>query len=275
MRICLKYGIDPNVGGINPNSSRRISSHSHSQSEINNDLPRASPSRNGRLDYNNYYTTERLFTLPPLFLAAQRNNHYACLLLLKYGGNVNIRDEQNSSPLHIAARLQHNVSEILIYNHASITIENKYGDTPLLLWPIIKQIQTRFVDREFRKLCRKCSSNSKRYRFLTRDNDQYERGISLINNNNSINNGLGTGNGFKNFKRVFRHSGTDSYDSKSFKKSFSSQGSIGKSRRIITNNSQHNIQPNSIIRTDSRQISEEHDHLDFTYFNKHSHIKRK
>ncbi|CAF4904170.1 unnamed protein product, partial [Rotaria magnacalcarata] len=73
-------------------------SYSHSSARLSPDLPRASPCRNGTLDYNTYYTNERLFTLPPLFLAAQRNNHYACTLLLKYGANVNARDEQYCSP---------------------------------------------------------------------------------------------------------------------------------------------------------------------------------
>ncbi|CAF3045476.1 unnamed protein product, partial [Rotaria sp. Silwood2] len=273
MRICLKCGVDPNAGGIHPNSQYILSnSSSQISSRLSSDLPRASPCRNGTLDYTNYYTTERLFTLPPLFLAAQRNNHYACLLLLKYGANVNIRDEQYSSPLHLAARLQHNVCEILIYNHGSITIENKYGDTPLSLWPIIKQIQTTFVDKEFRKLCRKHSLNSKRYRFLTRDNEQYQTTVSLINNNNNNlnNNSLIPGNGLKNLKRVFRYSGSDSYDSKSFKKSFSSQSSIGKSKRIITNNIQHNKQATSFIRPDSRQLSEEHDENEFTHNHRQS-----
>ncbi|CAF4998930.1 unnamed protein product [Rotaria sp. Silwood1] len=260
MRICLKYGIDPNIGGINPNI-QQISSNNYNQinSNLSNDLPHASSCRDGTLDYTSYYTTERLFTLPPLFLAAQRNNHYACILLLKYGANVNIHDEQYCSPLHLAARLQHNVSEILIYNHALITIENKY---------------------EFRKLCRKHSSNCKRYRFITRDNEQCQGGISLINNNNNnsnnLNNGLIPSNGLKNLKRVFRYSGSDSYDSKSFKKSFSSQGSIGKSKRLITNNNnQQNIPTTSFIRNDSKQISDEHDDFDISYFHRQSIFKRK
>jgi hypothetical protein len=280
MRICLKYGLDPNASGIHPNIplNSQLSSTNAFNTRFSPDLPHASPCRNGTLDYTGYYTTERLFTLPPLFLAAQRNNHYACTLLLKYGANVNVRDELFCSPLHLAARLQHNVCDILVSHHASITITNKYGDTPLSLWSTVKQLQTSFVEREFRKLCRKHSSSSRRYRFLSRDNEQYQTTTSLINfNNNSLNNNnnLVPSNGLKNLKRVFRYSGSDSYDSKSFIKSFSSQSSMGKSKRIIPTTTQNNMQSSSVIRSESRQLSEEHDDIENYHITRSSHIKRK
>jgi hypothetical protein len=278
MRICLKYGIDPNASGIHPHTAN-LPLNSQINSRLSPDLPRASPCRNGTLDYNTYYTTERLFTLPPLFFAAQRNNHFACSLLLRYGANINIRDEQHCTPLHLAARLQHNVCEILICHHGSITVSNKYGDTPLSLWPIVKQSQTAFVEREFRKLCRKHSSSSKLYRILSRDNEQYQttsttRASSSINNNN--NNGLVPANGLKNLKRVFRYSGSDSYDSKSFKKSFSSQSSMGKSKRIFGSNAQNSIQGASMVRSESRQLSEDRDDFDISHTGgRSSNAKRK
>jgi hypothetical protein len=266
MRICLKYGLDPNASGIHPNSQL---SPSNTLNQLN---PRASPCRNGTLDYTGYYTVEQLFTLPPLFVAAQRNNHYACTLLLRYGANVNVRDELLCSPLHLAARLQYNVCDILISHHAAITIANKYGDTPLSLWPMVKHLQTSFVECEFHKLCRKHSSSSKRYRFLSRDNEQYQTTGSLINfNNNSINNNFVPGNGLKNLRRVFRYSGSDSYDSKSCKKSFSSQSSMGKSKKLVSTNAQNSIQGTSIVRSESRQLSEERDDIE----GRSSHIKRK
>ena len=279
MRICLKYGLDPNAPGTNPSIQQlnsQLSSTSTFNTRFSPDLPRASPCRNGTLDYTGYYTTERLFTLPPLFLAAQRNNHYACNLLLKYGANVNVRDELYCSPLHLAARLQHNVCDILVSHHASITISNKYGDTPLSLWSIVKQLQTSFVEREFRKLCRKHSSSSRRYRFLSRDNEQYQTTTSLINfNNNSTNNNFVPSNGLKNLKRVFRYSGSDSYDSKSFIKSFSSQSSMGKSKRIMPTNTQNSMQGASVVRSESRQLSEEHDDIENSHTGRSSHVKRK
>jgi hypothetical protein len=260
MRICLKYGIDPNAPGIHPNTVNISSNsqtptsntYSHSSTRLSPDLPRASPCRNGTLDYNTYYTNDRLFTLPPLFLAAQRNNHYACTLLLKYGANVNARDEQYCSPLHLAARLQHDVCDILISHHACITISNKYGDTPLSLWGTVKQLQKAFVEREFSKLCRKHSSTSRRY-----------------------NNGLVPAHGLKNLKRVFRYSGSDSYDSKSFKKSLSSQSSIGKSKRLAGSNLQANGQGASGGRSESRQVSEERDEADVSHFRRSFRLKRK
>ena len=281
MRICLKYGLDPNAPGTHPNVMNismpsQISPSNTINTRLSADLPHASPCRNGTLDYTGYYTTERLFTLPPLFLAAQRNNHYACTLLLKYGANVNVRDELFCSPLHLAARLQHNVSDILISHHASITITNKYGDTPLSLWPIVKHLQTSFVEREFRKLCRKHSSGSKRHRFLSRDTEQYQTTTSLINfNHNSINNNFVPGNGLRNLKRVFRYSGSDSYDSKSFKKSLSSQSSMGKSKRIVANNPHNSMQNPSIVRSESRQLSEERDDVEVSHAGRVSHGKRK
>jgi hypothetical protein len=286
MRICLKYGIDPNASGIHPNTINISSNsqtptsntYSHSSTGLSPDLPHASPCRNGTLDYNTYYTNERLFTLPPLFFAAQRNNHYACILLLKYGANVNVRDEQYCSPLHLAARLQHDVCNILISHHACITISNKYGDTPLSLWSNVKQLQIAFVEHEFSKLCRKHSSFSKRYRFLSRDsnNEQYQTSSMInYNNTNNSNNGLVPAHGLKNLKRVFRYSGSDSYDSKSFKKSISSQGSVGKSKRLTGSNLQANGQGTSGGRIESRQVSEERDEIDGLHFGRSLHIKRK
>ncbi|CAF3718220.1 unnamed protein product [Adineta steineri] len=284
MRICLKYGIDPNAPGVHPNNQNTIlssalcSSNTYSQlnTRLTSDLPRASPCRNGTLDYTGYYTDERLYTLPPLFLAAQRNNHYACVLLLKYGANVNVRDELHCSPLHLAARLKHNACNILISHHASITIPNKYGDTPLSLWPYVKVLQTEFVEFEFRKLCRKHSSNSKRHRFLTRDAEHYQTTTSLLNyNNSSMNSGLIPSNGLRNLKRVFRYSGSDSYDSKSFKKSFSSQSSMGKSRRLFGTNAQNSIQGASAVPSESRQISEDRDDIENSHGGRISHSKRK
>ena len=281
MRICLKYGIDPNASGTHPNTTNiqfnsqiPVSKSNVSASACSSpDLPTASPCRNGTLDYTAYYTTERLFTLPPLFLAAQRNNHYACTLLLKYGANVNARDEQQSSPLHLAARLQHNACDILISFHAAITAANKYGDTPLSLWPYVKQLQTRFVDDEFRKLCRKHSATSKRFRFLSRDHDQYQ------NTSASSGNGTGAGlvpaNGLKNLRRVFRYSGSDSNDSKSFLKSFSSQGSMGRSKRTIGSYAQSSLQGGSVFRPDSRQVSEERDEMDLLHVGRPTYWKRK
>jgi hypothetical protein len=285
MRICLKYGVDPNAPGTHPNTTNISlnpqTSSSNTVNQLNTrslpDLPRATPCRDGTLDYTGYYTTERLFTLPPLFLAAQRNNHYACTLLLKYGANVNVRDELLCSPLHLAARLQHNVCDILISHHASITITNKYGDTPLSLWSMVRQLQTSFVEREFRKLCRKYSSSSKRYRFLSRDNEQYQTTTSsLMNfNNAALNNNLVPSNGLKNLKRVFRYSGSDSCDSKSFKKSLSSQSSTGKSKRITAANAQSSIQGTSVVRSESRQLSEERDDGEISPTGRSSNMKRK
>jgi hypothetical protein len=287
MRICLKYGIDPNAPGIHPNTinispnsqTPTSNTYSHSSAGLSPDLPRASPCRNGTLDYNTYYTNERLFTLPPLFLAAQRNNHYACTLLLKYGANVNVRDEQYCSPLHLAARLQHDVCDILISHHACITISNKYGDTPYSLWSNVKQLQIAFVEREFSKLCRKHSSVSKRYRFLSRDsnNEPYQTTSSMMNYNHTTNsnNGLVPAHGLRNLRRVFRYSGSDSYDSKSFKKSLSSQSSIGKSKRLAGSHLQANGQGASVGRSESRQVSEERDEVDVPHFGRSLHIKRK
>lgn len=273
MRICLKHGLDPNAPGKHPNSSNGSFPHPSSSAHLSPNLPSASSCRNGTLDYTSYYTTERLFTLPPLFFAAQRNNHYACSLLLRYGANVNVTDEQQSSPLHLAARLQHNVCEILISHHASITAANKSGDTPLSLWPLVKQLQTNFVEREFRKLCRKHSSTSKRHRFLSRDTDSSQVGsTSLMSNTGNST----PGTGLKNLRRVFRQSRSDSNDSKSFKKSLSSQSSTSKSRRLIGMTTQSSVPGASVMRSDSRQFSDEREEFDpFNAGRSSSYVKRK
>jgi hypothetical protein len=282
MRICLKYGINPNAPGKHPHTPNvSFSAHlasanapTSNAAHLSSDLPSASSCRNGTLDYNTYYTTERLFTLPPLFFAAQRNNHYACLLLLNYGANVNVSDEQHCSPLHLAARLQHNVCEILISHHASITGANRYGDTPLSLWPIVKHLQTTFVEREFRKLCRHQSSTSKQGRPGSRDNEAFQAGtsptVTAANHSHSM-----STNGLKTFRRVFQHSRSDSNDSKSFKKSLSSQSSTTKSKRLASAGRQTSVQGISGIRSDSRQYSDERDDADLPTTSRSSYAKRK
>jgi hypothetical protein len=91
-----------------------------------------------------------------------------------------------------------------------------------------------------------------------------------MNNNNFV-----PGNGLKNLKRVFRYSGSDSCDSKSFKKSLSSQGSMGKSKRIVSSNVQSSIQGASVVRSESRQLSEEHDDVEISHTGRSSNLKRK
>ncbi|CAF1017282.1 unnamed protein product [Didymodactylos carnosus] len=269
LRISLKYGIDPNAPGTHPVTSDTSTNSGYISPDL---LPRASPCRNGTLDYNSYYTNERLYMLPPLFLAAQRNNHYATNLLLRYGANPNIRDELACSPLHLAARLQHDVCNILICHHACISIKNKYGDSALSLWPVVYNLQTAFVEREFRKLCRKYSS-SKRHRFLSSSSgnkDETHLGVST-HNNNSLSGEKCTNGGVKNLKRIFRHSGSDSYDSKSFKKSLSSQSSIGKPKV----KGQHVALSASTGRSESRQISEEREEYTTSDIPRSSNSKRK
>ncbi|KAL1439329.1 hypothetical protein MTO96_010350 [Rhipicephalus appendiculatus] len=137
--LLLKYGVEPNEAGVPLGSLRRGSS---AASEASGSLRRAtlspraaghspdqapSPelrrrkyvplrpelaaslrvvrhSPDGReITFEEEYTRDFLYSLPPLFLAAALGRTAAARLLLKYGATASPRDKNGVTPLHLAA----------------------------------------------------------------------------------------------------------------------------------------------------------------------------
>ncbi|KAH9363094.1 hypothetical protein HPB48_014124 [Haemaphysalis longicornis] len=135
--LLLKYGVEPNEAGVPLGSLRRGSSaaseasgslrratlsprtgHSPEQpladlrrrkyvplrAELASALRVVRHSADGReITYEEEYTRDFLYSLPPLFLAAALGRTAAARLLLKYGAAASPRDKNGVTPLHLAA----------------------------------------------------------------------------------------------------------------------------------------------------------------------------
>ena len=72
----------------------------------------------------------------PLHVAVENNNYQIVQLLLEHGADVNILDDYNDTPLHLASAKDLNISivQLLLEHGADVEIrENRNGDTPLHL----------------------------------------------------------------------------------------------------------------------------------------------
>ncbi|XP_077501808.1 uncharacterized protein LOC144112865 isoform X2 [Amblyomma americanum] len=136
--LLLKYGVEPNEAGVPLGSLRRGSS---ATSEASGSLRRATLSPRGggpeqqpspellrrrkyvplrpelaatlrvvrhsadgrEITFEEEYTRDFLYSLPPLFLAAALGRTAAARLLLKYGAAASPRDKNGVTPLHLAA----------------------------------------------------------------------------------------------------------------------------------------------------------------------------
>lgn len=152
LRICLKYGINPNEHGTteNINKSRfKIKcnyckqnplaqpinpDYSINENDCNNKIP--------NLDRINYSSSSYLISLPPLFLSISKCNHSATELLLTYNACPNIQDEFGNTPLHLAVAKREPCREcvyLLLKNHATSLVYNNRLQSPLSVLKLVTE----------------------------------------------------------------------------------------------------------------------------------------
>ncbi|CAM1326024.1 Uncharacterised protein r2_g3497 [Pycnogonum litorale] len=179
VRLLLKYGVDPDACGVNPgygNSRCAMTKFDLGDDQCcegNDDqivthvitmrdtlAPHMKTvdmeSTGTRLIYTDVYTREKLYSLPPLFLAVALNRTNSVHLLLKYRALASIQDVHGVSPLHLAACIDNIPWDsvlVLVENGAKIAIQNKQGFTPSqMLDPELVKIQASVIDEIFKDL---------------------------------------------------------------------------------------------------------------------------
>lgn len=88
------------------------------------------------VSYEEEYTRERLFTLPPLYLAVTLNNSSIVRELIRYGANVNATDAHSVTPLHLCLCQEHlsrACLHLLIQSGAELKHKNNYSVAPFQL----------------------------------------------------------------------------------------------------------------------------------------------
>ncbi|CAF0909879.1 unnamed protein product, partial [Brachionus calyciflorus] len=125
LRICLKYGINPNECGVakNQNDFKPIFNCTYCK-HVNKDNNLNVKTSSDGVDYSlfNY-----LITLPPLFLSISKCNHQATELLLSYGACPNIQDSFGNTPLHLAVAKPdpcYECTYLLLKYHANSSLIN-------------------------------------------------------------------------------------------------------------------------------------------------------
>lgn len=95
-----------------------------------------------------FYTSDHLFTLPPLFLAVSLRNEMAVSLLLRYGASPTAIDSRGCSPLHLSSSelfQSPTCSTALLEYGAKVHLMNHDGVAPSHLSPDLAVRQTRIL----------------------------------------------------------------------------------------------------------------------------------
>lgn len=112
------------------------------------------------VSYEDEYTRDRLFTLPPLFLAVALNNSAIIRELIEFGANVNVIDPYGVTPLHLCLCQEH-ISraclQLLVQSGAKMRFKNKQSFAPFeLVDPMLTEeilyLQTFVIDDSFSQL---------------------------------------------------------------------------------------------------------------------------
>ncbi|RWS31390.1 uncharacterized protein B4U80_02538 [Leptotrombidium deliense] len=109
--------------------------------------------------YEEEYTRDTLYALPPIFLATALNNAPILRELIKFGANVNIFDRHGVTPLHLAVcqeRISRSCVHTLIQSGAKTNAKNKLGITPCDLLESrgnqLTELQKLMVDNAFSQI---------------------------------------------------------------------------------------------------------------------------
>lgn len=96
-------------------------------------VQRSDSDESKNLTYENEYTREVLYSLPPLFMAVALNNAPIVYALIKFGANVNFADKHKTTPLHLCVcqeRISKSCLHLLLQNGAKIYFKNKLDVCP-------------------------------------------------------------------------------------------------------------------------------------------------
>lgn len=146
-------------------NSRRSSTKSAKiiqiRSEISKDRKTVHVCSDGtHITYDEEYNREKLFTLPPIFLAVALNNSVILRELISYGADVNLMDGHGVTPLHLCLCQQH-ISRaclrLLIHSGAKLRTKNNQNVAPIDLvdYPFsheVIQMQKTIIDESFEQL---------------------------------------------------------------------------------------------------------------------------
>lgn len=127
-----------------------VSSASHVPRGLQHDrLPEIIESTTeGEFDFARIYSTEELYSLPPLYIAVIEGKPHALHLLLRYGALPNVQDRYGCTPLHVACCSEFfnwDCAYYLIKYGGKIRIKNHLGVCPLSLWPELLNEQLSLV----------------------------------------------------------------------------------------------------------------------------------
>ncbi|OTF76729.1 ankyrin repeat domain containing protein [Euroglyphus maynei] len=146
-------------------NSRRSSTKSAKIIQIRSEIPADRKivhtcSDGTRITYDEEYNREKLFMLPPIFLAVALNNSVILRELIAFGANVNLADGHGVTPLHLCLCQQH-ISRaclrLLIYSGAKLKTKNNNNVAPIDLVDEtfaheIIQMQKAIIDESFEQL---------------------------------------------------------------------------------------------------------------------------
>ena len=167
-----QYSISSEPYNLN---SRRSSTKSAKiiqiRSEISTDKKTVHVCSDGtRITYDEEYNREKLFTLPPIFLAVALNNSVILRELIAYGANVNLMDGHGVTPLHLCLCQQHisrSCLQLLIHSGAKLKTKNNKNVAPIDLVDEtfaheIIQMQKAIIDESFEQLLLRSTTDSRR-----------------------------------------------------------------------------------------------------------------
>jgi hypothetical protein len=148
------------------------------------------------VNYDEEYTRENLYSLPPIFLCVALNNSAILRELIKYGANVNISDRYGTTPLHMCLCQEHisrSCLQLLIQNGAKLYNKNKQSIAPFHLVnndisEQLRQLQSNLISVAFKQIVPKQSIPNNNI------NNTIINSNNITNNSNSNNNLITTNN---------------------------------------------------------------------------------